>query len=80
MAAEKLVRDAIPRLAPHRIYRTATTAEFPALVLAKLREEAAELLATTPGSPEELAEAADLMDVADRLERARPSSCGRPGG
>lgn len=70
--AEKLVRDRIPTIAPHRTFRQATHEELPALVIAKLREEAAELLATAPGSDLELLEAADLMDVVDRLETIAP--------
>lgn len=70
--AEKLVRDRLPTIAPRHIYRTATPEELPALLIAKLREEAEELLNTIPGSPEELGEAIDLMDVADRLETVAP--------
>lgn len=70
--AEKLVRDRIPKLAPGRVFRQAARDEMPGLVLAKLREEARELLATTPGSPEEMEEAADVMDVVDRLETVAP--------
>lgn len=65
--SEKLVRDRIPEIAPDRSYRTATLSEMPALLLAKLREEAAELLATEPGSPEEIEEAADVWEVACTL-------------
>ncbi len=68
---EKLVRDRIIEIARDREFRIAAPAEMPELLMRKLREEAAELLATEPGSPEEIEEAADVWSVAEALGRVR---------
>ena len=62
--AEKLVRDRIAELAPGRC-RAAAPGEVVPLLLAKVREEAEEVLASG-GS---LAEIADLLEVMDALCR-----------
>jgi len=60
------VRDRISEIAAGqgRTFRQAEGADMPELLMRKLREEAAELLATKPGSPEEREEAADVLTVA----------------
>ena len=65
---EKLVRDRIPEYMKGPVsYRIADASELPELLMRKLREEAAELLATEPGSPEEVEEAADVAAVAQTM-------------
>ncbi|WP_055563642.1 nucleoside triphosphate pyrophosphohydrolase [Streptomyces atriruber] len=66
MDDEKLVRDLIPAIAPERRYRTADASEMPALLRAKLLEEAGEVArACTEGEIAE--ELADVMDVVQAL-------------
>lgn len=62
MADIKLVRDLIPEVAPERRYRTADTSEMPALLKAKLIEEADEV-ATAHTEREQAAELADVLEV-----------------
>ena len=66
---EKLIRDHIPKLAAdngdHITVRTATPAEFPALLRAKLAEETAEAIAAGPDGV--LGELADVLEVVRAL-------------
>ncbi len=56
---QKLVRDKIPEIAKNRSFRTAKLEEMPALIAAKLVEEALEFQES--GKLEELADLYDVM-------------------